>query len=146
MMRLRNLVAWLAAVAVTAAAGSVIQTQFNLATIRELGAPIPWNLRLDTTLHDLVHFAPTYALLVSAAFLIALAVSGLLARRWPAARTVLHTIAGGAGIATALLVMNSMLPATVIGATRFGTGILALALAGALGGLLYARWSQPRAP
>ena len=141
---MRSLVAWIAAVAVAAMLGSIVQTQFNLAMIRDLGAPVPWNLRLDTTLHDLVHFAPTYALLVAAAFLIALAVSGLLARRWPRARVSLHTIAAGTGIATALLLMNWILPATVIGAARFGTGILALALAGALGGLLFARWTRPQ--
>nr|WP_296748906.1 hypothetical protein [Thioalkalivibrio sp.] len=143
---MRNVVAWIAAVVVAAMAGSIVQTQFNLAMIRDLGAPAPWNLRLETTLHDLIHFAPTYGLLVAAAFLIALAVSGLLARRWPRARAPLHTLAAGTGIAAALLLMNWILPATVIGAARFGTGILALALAGALGGLLFARWTQPREP
>jgi hypothetical protein len=137
-----RVLAWIAAVAMATVTGSIVQTQFNLAMIRELGAPVPWHLRLETTLHDLLHFAPTYALLVGAAFLVAFALSGLLARSWPGTRTAMHTLAGGAGIAAALLLMNRVLPATVIGAARFNTGILALALTGALGGLLYAHWTR----
>ena len=40
--------------------------------------------------------------------------------------------------------MNWVLPATVMGAARFALRILALALTGALGGLIYAHWAQPR--
>ncbi|WP_043739567.1 hypothetical protein [Thioalkalivibrio nitratireducens] len=146
MQRLRAALAWFGAVVVTAAAGSVIQTQFNLAMIQRLGAPIPWPVRLETTLHDLAGFAPTYALLVAAGFLVALPVSGLLARRWPRARIALHALAGFAAIAGALLVMNALLPATMIGAARFASGIGALAAAGALGGWLFALWIRPHGP
>ncbi|TVP88950.1 MAG: hypothetical protein EA347_05105 [Thioalkalivibrio sp.] len=145
MQRLRVALAWFAAVVVTAGAGSVIQTQFNLAMIQQLGAPVPIPVRLETTLHDLASFAPTYALLVAAGFLVALPISGLLARLWPGGRIVLHALAGGAAIVAALLVMNAVLPATMIGAARFPSGVAALALAGVLGGLLFALWARPRA-
>ncbi len=144
MQKLRAALAWFVAVGVTAALGSVIQTQFNLAMVQQLGAPVPITVRLETTLHDLLNFAPTYAVLVAAAFLIALPVSGLLARLWPGGRIVLHALAGGVAIIAALLVMNAILPATMIGAARFASGVAALALAGALGGLLFALWARPR--
>lgn len=144
MQKLRKLVAWVVAVVVSAALGSIIQTQFNLAMIQQLGAPIPFGIRLETTLHDLLNFAPTYALLVAAGFLVALPVSGLLTRAWSSGRAVLHALAGGAAVAAALLVMNALLPATVIGAARFPSGIAALSLAGALGGLLFALWTRPQ--
>lgn len=143
MRKLRTVVAWFAAVLVTAVAGSVIQTQFNLAMIRRLGAPVSLTDRLETTLHDLAGFTPTYALLVAAGFLIALPVSGLLARFWPAGRMVLHGLAGGTAIVGALLVMNALLPVTMIGAARFPSGIATLALPGMLGGLLFAFWTRP---
>lgn len=142
MRKLRTAVAWFAAVLVTAAAGSVVQTQFNLAMIQRLGAPVPLTDRVETTLHDLVGFAPTYALLVAAGFLIALPVSGLLARFWPAGRMVLHALAGGTAIVGALLMMNALLPVTVIGAARFPSGVATLALSGMLGGLLFAFWTR----
>jgi hypothetical protein len=143
MRKLRTVLAWFAAVVVTAAAGSVTQTQFNLAMIQELGAPVPVGIRFETTFQDLAGFAPTYALLVAAGFLVALPVSGLLARLWPLGRVALHALAGGVAIAAALLVMNTLLPATIIGATRFPAGIAALSLAGVLGGFLFALWTRP---
>jgi len=144
MRKLRTVLAWFAAVVVTAAAGSVIQTQFNLAMIQQLGAPVPIGIRLETTLQDLAGFAPTYALLVAAGFLVALPVSGLFARLWPVGRVALHAIAGGVAIAAALLVMNALLPATIIGAARLPAGIAALSLAGVLGGFLFAHWTRPQ--
>ncbi|MCG5497914.1 hypothetical protein [Ectothiorhodospira variabilis] len=143
MQRLNTALAWFAGLLLATLLGSIIQTQFNLAMIQGLGAPVDALMRLESTAHDLLNFAPTYGVLVAAAFLIALPVSGLIARWWPEARIALHTLAGAAGISVALVVMNQLLPATLIGASRFSTGILALALAGALGGLLFA-WLSPR--
>jgi hypothetical protein len=144
MRKLRTVFAWGAAVVVTAAAGSVIQTQFNLAMIQQLGAPIPLAIRFETTVHDLIGFAPGYAVLVAAGFLVALGISALFARHWPRARVGLHAIAGGVAIAAALLLMNALLPATIIGAARLPAGVAALSLAGVMGGGLFAYWTRPR--
>ncbi|SEL38663.1 hypothetical protein [Ectothiorhodospira marina] len=145
MQRVKTALAWFAGLILATLLGSIIQTQFNLAMIQALGAPMNGSLRLQSTAHDLLNFAPTYGVLVVAAFLIALPVSGLLARLWPEARTLLHTLAGAIGIAVALVIMNHLLPVTMIGASRFHTGILALSLAGALGGLLFAWTSRSSA-
>lgn len=147
MMRtLRFALAWLAATVVTAAAGSILQTQFNLAAIAVLGAPVPFGLRLQTTVHDLAGFAPLLAAITATGFLVAFATAGALAALWPAHRVLLYTLAGAAAIAAAILLMNTILPVTAIGATRSPAGILALAGAGALGGRVYAALTRGRPP
>ena len=133
-----SLRAWLAATIVAAAAGSIVQTQFNLAAIEGLGAPVPPGLRLQTTLHDLTGFAPLLAGVTATGFLVAFPVAALIAGRWPRARTVLYTLAGGVAVGTAILVMNAALPVTAIGATRSIMGLLALSTMGALGGRVFA--------
>jgi hypothetical protein len=138
---LRMLLAWLLAAAVTAVTGSVVQSQFNLAAIAAIGAPVSFGARLQVTLHDLVHFAPTFGLISAAGFLVAFLVAALLVRRRPARRTFLYTLAGAAAIVAAIGLMNAMLPVTAIGAARSWAGILALALTGALGGWSFARVS-----
>lgn len=135
---LKITVAWLVSVLACAVTGSVIQTQFNLAAITALGAPVTTGARLQTTLTDLAGFMPLMAVIAGAGFLPAFAVAGLLSRSRPRSRTGLHTLAGAAAITIAILVMNAVLPMIVIGATRSVSGILALAAAGALGGRVYA--------
>jgi hypothetical protein len=142
---LKLVLAWLAATMVTAATGSVIQTQFNLAAIAAVGADVPFGVRLQTTLHDLAGFAPMFAGITAAGFLVAFVAAGLLARRWPARRTLLYASAGAAAIAAAILLINAQLPMTPIGATRQLAGLLALAAAGGLGGWAFAALAPGRA-
>ena len=52
---------------------------------------------------------------------------------------LLYGLAGGTAIAVALLLMEATLPITAIGAARSLAGIGALVLAGAAGGLTFAR-------
>ncbi len=130
---LKLLLPWLAATLVTAAAGSVIQTQFNLAAITALGVPVPPALRLRTTLQDLAGFAPLLAAVAGAGLLIALPAAAWLVRRLQRPG-LLYTLAGAVAVATAILLMNALLSVTAIGATRSLAGFLALAACGALGG------------
>ncbi|MFU8896105.1 MAG: hypothetical protein ACNA8J_06935 [Gammaproteobacteria bacterium] len=141
---LKLLLSWLAATLVTAVAGSIIQTQFNLAAITALGVPVPPALRLQTTLQDLVGFAPMLAAIAGAGLLVALPVAAWLARHLQR-RTLLYALAGATAIATAILLMNALLPITAIGATRSLAGFLALAACGALGGWTFSRLA-PRHP
>jgi hypothetical protein len=135
---LRLLLAWLVAAVVTAALGSIIQTQFNLAAIAALGAPVPMGARLQTTLQDLAGFAPMFGLVGAAGFVPALVVAALLSWRRPEWRVVLYPLAGAAALVTAVLLMNALLPVTPIGATRSASGIVALGLAGLAGGAAFA--------
>jgi hypothetical protein len=134
---LRWFIAWLAAVAVTAAVGSVIQTQLNIARIVELGAEVGIGQRLETTLQDLLGFAPLWAIIVAAGLLVALLTAGGLSRFRPGWSLGLHALAGLAAPLVALLLMEAMMPVTVVAAARTWTGLVLLSLPGAIGGLLY---------
>jgi hypothetical protein len=142
---LRHLLAWLLAVAVTAVAGTIVQTQFNLGAIAALGAPVPADARLATTLHDLAGFAPLFAAVTAAGFLVAFLVAGLLLRFLPDYRKLVFTLAGVAAIAVAIVLMNAMLPVTPIAATRSLAGFAALAATGAPGGWIFAVLARRRA-
>ena len=139
MLVLRWLLAWAVAVVVTAGLGSIIQTQFNLARIAALDAPVSMSQRMQVTLHDLGSFAPNYMLIMALALLIALVAAGLLARRMPSFRVWLFPLAGFVAVAAALGLMSAMLPVTIIGAARSSLGFVALCLPGAIGGWLHTR-------
>ncbi|HRP86098.1 MAG TPA: hypothetical protein PLS34_01095 [Gammaproteobacteria bacterium] len=143
MKLLERLSAWLAATLVTAVTGSIVQTQFNLAAIAKLGAPVPIALRLQTTLQDLAGFAPMLAAVAGAGLLVALPVAAWLGRRL-ARPVLLYTLAGAAVIAVAILLMNGVLPVTAIAATRSMAGFLALTACGALGGWTFSRLAPQR--
>lgn len=62
-------ISFLIALLVGVLLGSVVQTQINLAALQGMGVQIPAVLRLDTTVNDLLTFAPHYALLFSVGFI-----------------------------------------------------------------------------
>jgi hypothetical protein len=141
----RHLLALAAAWLLAAAWGSVVQTQFNLQALVALDVPVPPGLRALTTLQDLTGFAPVYAGILAAGWLPALGLAAWLARRWPAARTALLTIAAGVGMVAAVRAVDAFAPMPVfIDATRGWPGLLGMAAGAALGGWLYARLSARR--
>ncbi len=139
MQTLRWLGGFVAGVVVAAGLGSLFQTQYNLSRIAALGEPVPMSLRLLTMVQDLIHFAPIYAIIVAAGFLVAFAVAGLLSGVFKSHRAMLYPAAGFTAIIAALLIMSAMLPVTAISAARSGLGMLFLSLFGALGAWLHAR-------
>jgi hypothetical protein len=134
---LRIFLAWLSAVIVTGVSGSLIQSHRALGWIAELDGPIQWPQRLSVYRHDLIHFWPLWTAIIALGFLIAFLVAGGLSGRWPIYRRFLFPVAGATAVVTALLVMDAMLPVTVIAAARDASGVTRLALAGALGGWVY---------
>ena len=137
--------ALLLALLVAAAWGSVVQTQWNLQALADVGVDIPAALRLQTTVQDLLGFAPVYAGIVAAGWLPALMVAAWLARSWPAGRTALLALAAGAGLVAAIRSIDAVAPMPVfIDATRHWPGLLAMAAGAVLGGWIYARLT-PRA-
>ena len=145
MRRLRIVLAWLAATLLTAALAALVQSQAAMSSLAGLGVDIGPGERLQAALHDLVSFAPTFALLAGLALLLGLPVSSLLARRAPARRTALHALGGFTALLVALGLMALALPVIPVSAARDMGGLLALAASGAAGGWLFAVLSVERA-
>jgi len=144
--KLRTLLYFLLAVLLASALGSVLQTQFNLANLQALGAPMSLSVRLHTTGLDLLGFSPTFAVLVLLGFVFALPSASLLARSWPGGRWLLFALAGALAVLAAMALANALLPMpTLIGANRSLAGTLGLMACGSLGTLLFASLAQ-RAP
>jgi hypothetical protein len=130
---------WLTATMLAAVAVSLAQTQLNLAALARLGAEIPLSVRLKASAHDLLSFAPLFALLLGLAYLIAFAVAEALARRFPGLREVLFPLAGLSAMAVLLGLLELALPVSLIAAARSAFGIALLLLAGAFGGWIFER-------
>jgi len=143
MNKVRMVLAWAIAVVAAAALGSLIQSWMNMNALARLDADIGLAQRLTASIHDLRFFTPLYASLVAIAFLVAWMVAGGLSRWWPQWRSLWFNLAGFFSIWTMLAIMDQMLPVTAIAAARSLTGSLALSLAGAVGGWLYVRMTDP---
>jgi hypothetical protein len=141
----RHLAPLLLALLLAAVWGSVVQTQWNLQALADLGIDIPATLRVQTSLQDLIGFAPVYAGILAAGWLPALTVAAVLARHWPAWRSVLLAAAAGAGMVAAVRTVDAVAPMPVfIDATRHWPGLLAMAAGAVVAGLLYARRTARR--
>ena len=137
--KLRTLLYFFLAVLLASVMGTVLQTQFNLANLQALGAPMPLGVRVQTTCLDLLGFSPTFAILVILGFIFALPAASLLARLWPMGRWLLFTLAGALAVLAAMALANALLPMpTLIGANRTFAGTLGLMACGSLGALLFA--------
>lgn len=137
--KLRTLLYFFLAVLLASVMGTVLQTQFNLANLQALGAPMPLGVRVQTTCLDLLGFSPTFAVLVLLGFIFALPVASWLARLCPMGRWLLFTLAGALAVLAAMALANALLPMpTLIGANRSLAGTLGLMACGSLGALLFA--------
>ncbi|MCD1648236.1 PQQ-dependent sugar dehydrogenase [Marinobacter adhaerens] len=126
--------------------GTVVQTQFNLLALQEIGVQIGVEARISATLHDLGSFAPVYGILFGVSFLVSqLAAAGFSRLMGPGWRSPLCALAGGAGLWVALETVNAMLPMpTLIAATRSPGGLIAMLLSGVFAGWLFARLTASR--
>lgn len=129
---------WFLATLVSSVAGSLIQSNINLIEINDLGASLGTGDWLQTVGHDLLTFAPFFALLVGTAFIFAFPVAARLSRSLPIPEAILMPLAGVVGIMLANFLANWFAPvSTIIAATRTLSGYLAIVSTGALGGLVY---------
>lgn len=133
--------AFLVALAAGVVLGTVVQTQFNLLALQNLGVAISLEARWTATVHDLLHFAPLYAALLGASFMLSQAIAARVVTWLPDwMRRPAHSIAGAAGLWAAFAITNALLPMpTLIAATRSAPGLLAMLLTAAFAGWLFAR-------
>jgi len=141
---------YLAAVVTGGFLVSLANTHIDLQALARIGADIPMSVRLDAIARDLAGFGPTLAALIAIGFAIAFPTAGILAaglgRGW---RTFGFSLAGAVAVIVMIssitlyyrLALGSLI--TPVAASREVSGVLFLALGGALAGLLFARLTPP---
>lgn len=149
---------FMAAVILTTLAGTVIQSQFNLAAIQSLGAGISLGDWLWVTVQDLGSFSPVLFIITLMTFIVAIPATAITIRligreRLDSARKGLYMAGTALGLFVALQVIDHLVPMpTLIAATRDALGTVFMLAAAAAGGALFAamtsasRLSQHRKP
>ncbi|AOY87313.1 glucose sorbosone dehydrogenase [Marinobacter salinus] len=120
--------------------GSVVQTQFNLLALQELGVSIGIGVRLSATFQDLLHFAPLYAVMFGVSFLFSVLVAAALLRLLRlGVRAPFYALAAAVGLWVTFTSVNALAPMpTLIAATRTPDGLIAMLFTAALSGWLFA--------
>ncbi|PKQ08668.1 MAG: hypothetical protein CVT73_06250 [Alphaproteobacteria bacterium HGW-Alphaproteobacteria-12] len=138
----RIVLAFILAVIVATILGSVAHTQFILGALADLGVAIPFAERLSMTVHDIVGMGPQYGVIIAIGLLIALSAAALVFRIAGTGRTLIYGVAGAIALAVALMAMGMAYDITPIAGARSTAGFVAQMIAGALGGLVFARVSR----
>ena len=142
----RFILAWLAAAVATAVVGSALQTQRVLSRLDGVGADITSDERVSTTLYDLQHFATLYVIPITVGMLVALGAGLLVYRKVGFGRPLVFAVAGGVAMLVMLVAMKeAYFGVHLVGGAREAPGLALQALAGALGGLLFAALFPQRA-
>lgn len=139
-MILRLILAFLAAIVVSAALAAAASTQFVLAGLSSVGVEIGIGDRLSMTAHDIMGMGPTYLPIIAAGFLVAFGVAALVIRYLLPGWSVLgYTLAGFTAMLAIILIMILAFGLVPIAGARSMAGMFSQCLAGAVGGYLFAR-------
>jgi len=141
---IRRLVAFVLAVVATSVVGAIAHSQFIASAVSGLGHPVPLGDRLSWAGHDAVGMFSTYAPIIAIGFAIAFLVAALIVRKLPHLRNIGYTLAGAVAIVVAIVVLKQMLDVMGIASARSMLGVIAQAIAGAIGGWLFAIVSRDR--
>ena len=139
---LRVLKAFFPALLLTYVVAAVLATSSVMSSLRGMGVEVSAATQMQATWHDLLGMAPSYLLLILAAFVIALPVAALLSRRLGGWRLPLFALAGAVAMLALHQLMHALLLITPVAVARTPLGLLGQCLAGALGGLMYALLSR----
>ena len=130
--------AFVAAVVLTAVLSSIFSTQFVIAGLQDLGVDIPLSVRFKMTLGDL-SILETLLMVISACFLIAFLIAGLCSSKLKGNRTAWYMAAGASAFFATFLVLEAVLQLMPIAGARTGFGLFTQAIAGLIGGYVFAR-------
>jgi hypothetical protein len=137
----RMIAGFVAAVLTALIAASIVHTGF---VVSALGVEVPAPVAVRTWAGDLAGLAPQFGAVIGIALLLGFLVAAA-ARRWvPLPPALAYAFAGGAAMATALWLMKRSYDITPIASARSTAGFLALCLAGALGGIVFAAAARRR--
>lgn len=141
----KHLVAFPAAVILTAVLASLCSTQFVLAELTALGIEISVSARIAMCFEDL-GILRSLLPAVAACWLVGFPVAHALEARIGGNRNAWFVAAGGAALVGELLIMQAVLGVTAIAGARSLPGLLCQGVAGALGGYLFARMTRVPRP
>jgi hypothetical protein len=131
--------AYFLAVVATTVLGSLAATQFVLAELRTMQVAVPFSVRIETTVHDIVGMGPTFAPIVAGALLVAFLVAALLTRFVPLPDRRWYLVGGFVGLIAALLLIKAVLGGTPIAGARGTLGLVSQGMAGLVGGWVFAK-------
>jgi hypothetical protein len=117
---------------------SLFHSQFVMAELAKVGVEISLNDRLSMSIDDLLGLYPTYGIVIAVSYFIAFSVTNLLTKRFKLSPYILYFLAGGIGVAVALLAMHPILNITLLAGARSTFGFACQSLAGAIGGAMFA--------
>jgi len=139
----RKFASWVLAILTTAILGVIFQTQNVIARLGNIGGDIGIADRLSMTAYDVTHLGTLYAPFIAIAFFIAFLAGGLVYRFAKAGRPLIYAVAGGVAILVMLFAMKGQFfDIHIIAGARDAFGIGFQMLAGALGGLVFAKTSH----
>ena len=137
---LKFLFGWFLGAVTTTAVGVLFQTQNVIARLGSIGADIGLGERLSMTLYDLIHLGSLYIAFVAIGTFVAYLAGLLVYRLAGFGRPIVFAVAGAVAMLVMLLLMKeAFFGVHLIAGARDMLGIGLQMLAGALGGLLFAR-------
>jgi hypothetical protein len=140
---MQNVGGLIAATLVTSILGSIFSTQSVIASLAAINVDVPLATRLSMTVSDLnilIALGPITAI----CFIVGFIIAGLAHGYFGGNRTAWYVIAGASALITTLLIIKSILLITAIAGTRTPLGLMSFALAGAVGGWVYAKLTTPK--
>lgn len=140
---LKIMAAWGLAVLATVLVGVVFQTQNVIARLNDIGANVSLTDRLSMTSYDIIHLGSLYGAFIAIAFLIAFLAGGIVFHLAKFGRPFVYVVAGAVAMLIMLFAMKQVFFDThLIPGARDALGISLQMLAGAIGGLVFARASR----
>jgi len=139
----RKLSAFLAATALTAILASLFSTQFVIAGLVGIDVNVPFGTRVRMSLSDL-GILPALLAATAACFIVGFPIAAWCRDHFGGRRLAWFALAGGSALVVELLIMKATLGIMPVGGARSLAGLACQGIAGAAGGVLYARLARGR--
>lgn len=135
--------AWSAAVLVTTAIASMVQSWQVQSGLVDLGVEIPASVAVATAVRDFTGLLVPLLLVFGFALLVAFGIAHWLKPRVPLLAPMAWPLAGACAIAAVLAAMHAQFQTTPLAGARGLDGFVLFCLAGAIGGFVFG-WLKPR--
>ena len=145
----RIILVFISTVIATTILACVIGTQFVLAGLSDVGIAIPLAVRIANTWYDIINlgfipspaFGFSYGLMITIGLFIAFIAAAAVAHFLPRYRVIIFTVAGAVAIITQLWVSFQSFEVMLFAFARTPLGLGAQAIAGAVGGWMFATYT-----